>query len=273
MNFSYPTNSYWFIPKNYKKISELKLIEVETYKDSVGVILALKRNSFIGIFDSINELNQIMETENYLNIESLGLNKKIGVKEVGEKIIHLNKNLNKVEFYFVDDGYCCPPIFNQSFLINQNFIKAFKKTKKAFLEFTGGKFPIDANLKLNSEKYLTIDLLNWDNDERNLLYTNSFEGVYYYYNKYSKRKSFDFGTYNSIIQSINGQNTIQIYKESIKWFSNSIKQKLKQNNYEFPELRKPSNSYYNNSGETFNDTFYNDQLDMDQQGPEFWDSL
>jgi hypothetical protein len=273
MNFSYPKDSYWFIPKNHKKVSESQLIQVETYEDSVGVILALKKDSFIGIFDSINELNKTMEAENYLNIESLGLIKKVGIKEVGEKIINLNKNLNKIEFYFVKDGFSYPPIFNQSFLITQRFNEAFEKTKKSFLDFTDSGIPIDPNLELNNEKYLTIDLSNWNNDERNLLYTNSFNGVYYYYNTYSKRKSFDFGTYNSIIQSINGNNTIQIYKESIKWFSNEIKQKLKQNNYEFPELRKSSNSYYSNSRETFNDTFYNDQLDMDQQGPEFWDSL
>jgi hypothetical protein len=272
MNFKHPKDSHWFIPKNHKKVSESKLIQVETYEDFKGVILALKKDSFIGIFDSIKELNKTMEAENYLNIESLGLglDKKVYIKEVGVKIINLNKNLNKIELCFVRESFNCRTIFNQSFLNTQRFNEAFEKTKKSFLQFTDGGIPIDPNLELNNEKYLTIDLLNWNNDERNLLYTNSLNGVYYYYNTHSKRKSFDFGTYNSIIQSINGKNTIQIYKESIKWFSDEIKEKLEQNNYDFPELRQSSHSY---ARETFNDTFYNDQLDMDQQGPEFWDNL
>ena len=40
------------------------------------------------------------------------------------------------------------------------------------------------------------------------------------------------------------------------------------------EWPKPNKPNYNESYDSgFNDTYYNDQLDMDQQSPEFWDSL
>ncbi|MEQ3662420.1 MAG: hypothetical protein ABNG96_07000, partial [Flavobacterium sp.] len=40
------------------------------------------------------------------------------------------------------------------------------------------------------------------------------------------------------------------------------------------EWPKPFTPKHDNSYDSgFNDTYYNDQLDMDQQSPEFWDSL
>lgn len=270
MNFSYPKDRYWFIPKNYKKASSIKLIQVETFEDDNHTILALKKDSFVGIFKSIDELNKKMKDDNYLTIDSLDLENKRNIKKIGEEIIDLNKNLNKLEFYFVKDKYNCSPIFNINFLLTQRFNEVYEKTKKAFFEFTNGEINIDQFIELNNEKYLLIDLTNWNEDERKLLYTNSLIGVYYYYNTHSKRKSFDLGAYSSVIQSIKGKNTVQVYKEGIKWFSDEIKQKLRLNNYSFPELKKSSNIDYTDS---FNDTFYNDQLDMDQQSPEFWDSI
>jgi len=48
-------------------------------------------------------------------------------------------------------------------------------------------------------------------------------------------------------------------------------------NFKYNEERKNSNHishHYDDSYDNgFNDEFYNDQLDMDQQSPEFWDSL
>lgn len=272
MNFSFPNNYHWYITKDYKKVTTANLIQVVTYEDSARSKLALKKDSFIGIFDSIEELNKTMANENYVNIESLNLNSEMNFREVGLKILDLNQNINKIEFQFYKDGHQSNALYNPNFLRIENLNEIYTKTKKAFIEFTNGEISLDSKLELNEEKYLTVDLSNWNQSIKDILFTDCLQGIYYYYSIHSNKKSFDIGTYNSVIQAINGNAAIQIYKESIKWFTKEVKEKLIHNKYSFPNLKKSSNNYYD-SRETFNDTYYNDQLDMDQQSPEFWDSL
>ena len=54
--------------------------------------------------------------------------------------------------------------------------------------------------------------------------------------------------------------------------NNKIREKIEYRNFEENDY---GNSNYEtlNSNENFNSEFYNDQLDMDQQNPEFWDNL
>ena len=283
MNFSKSKNHHWYITKGYENFSSIKLIQVELYEDTVNSKLALKKDSFIGVFDSIDELNLAMIENGFENVDNLNfknlkntdrkfLHNNIFINNICIHIFSINSGVNEIEIQFVKDHYRGNTVYNPKYLAVKRLNEIYSQTKKAYLDFTKG-ISIDSQIELNKDKYLTVDLTQWNQEEKDLLFTDCLQGIYYYYENHTKRKSFDIGTYNSVVKAINNHKEIKIYKESVKWFNEKTKKKLKENNYSFPELNKTSNDYYYNSRETFNDTHYNDQLDMDQQSPEFWDSL
>ena len=73
------------------------------------------------------------------------------------------------------------------------------------------------------------------------------------------------------MEAIQGKKSLLIYNESVKWFDKHSKNELSNLGYSFPDLI--TKEHYHDSDEHFNDEYYNDNLDMDQQSPEFWDSL
>src|SRR5690606_38633879 len=134
----------------------------------------------------------------------------------------LNNGINKIEIQFVKEYYRGNLVYNPKYLATKRLNEIYSKTKKAFSDFTKG-ISIDSQIELNKEKYLTIDLTQWNQEEKDLLFTDCLQGVYYYYENHTKRKSFDIGTYNSVVKAIKNHNEINIYKESIKWFNKKTK--------------------------------------------------
>ena len=102
--------------------------------------------------------------------------------------------------------------------------------------------------------------------EKEVLFTDCLSGIYYYHVTHTQKTSFDFGTYRTIYNALNGNNKVEIYKESIKWFNFSIKEKLKQKNYKFPDLKYPNNYITRHSSRDIQDQVNDFYKDDDQMG-------
>lgn len=115
------------------------------------------------------------------------------------------------------------------------FKEILELTKNDLLEFTGMD-NVDYKLASNDSRHITVDIATWEQSEKELLFSDCLKGIHYFYKIFTDNKRFNIGTYNEVIQAIKGANTIQIYRESIKWFTPEIKEKLMKNNYNFPDL-------------------------------------
>ena len=115
------------------------------------------------------------------------------------------------------------------------FEEILELTKNDLLEFTG-MANVDFKLAPNDSRHITVDITTWKLTEKELLFSDYLKGIHFFYKMFSDKKTFNIGTYNEVIQATKGVNTIQIYTESIKWFTPEIKKKLKKNNYSFPDL-------------------------------------
>lgn len=73
-------------------------------------------------------------------------------------------------------------------------------------------------LPKNSDTYLTVDLSEWNNEEREIILKDVLKGIHYYYFEYTNKRSFALGAYNEVINSFDGKNEIQIYKKAFKRF-------------------------------------------------------
>lgn len=269
MNFSFSSEYLWFIDEDYKKLQTATLIQIEIYKDSARSILAVKRDSFIGIFKSIDEIDIKMKTENRLNIKSLGFNTVKEIQAIAYEIIHFNDNLDKIDFELVNEEIDLNPAYNLRFLIRERFNEIYKKVENCYLKFAGDKSDLYALERKN--EYIKVHLHNWNDNERFLLYTDSLKVIYEQLTE-DLLESFDEFAYISINQSLNGEIFIQLNKASIKFFTSEIKKKLWENKHRFPILIQRSEENVTRRA-SFNNEYYNDELDMDQQSPEFWNSL
>lgn len=120
--------------------------------------------------------------------------------------------------------------------------------------------------------YVLVDLKNWNSKSKELLLKSSMVGIHHFYFNITQKKSLSFGGFNSIIDVINGKEEIYIYRNSIKWLPEEIKNKLTTQGIEFENLKrktKNTNNYkYNESNwledvagtdnpEVMNDVYWN----------------
>tara|TARA_B110001452_G_scaffold79511_1_gene65018 strand:+ start:3565 stop:4410 length:846 start_codon:yes stop_codon:yes gene_type:complete len=277
MNFNNYEKRLWFCSNSYKVEKNVVLTAVEIYKDSANSLLAIKRNKFLGIYKSLEELNEIMLEDNYINIEKIVSNSENkSIKEIGLEIIKICRSINKIELEFVSENFNSKPIYNIDNLRKQKLNNIYYKTRQVFLEFIKNCNVKEEEIMNNEsdssdDRYITVDLSNWNQKEKEVLFTDCLKGIYYYHVEHSQKKSFDFGTYRTIHKALDGYNKVEIYKESIKWFNSYIKEKLIENNYDFPDLDYQNNSNYKYSSRDIQDQV-NDFYKNDEQMGEWWNS-
>lgn len=119
-----------------------------------------------------------------------------------------------------------------------------------------------------------IDISHWSATEKEKLFIATLKGLNIYYFVVTNQKSFPIANFNSIMNAINGEKFIFINSNSIKWFPDDIKNKLKLAKIEFQDLPPKSKKNtlgifnYNNSNwlsetagtddpEIMNDVYWN----------------
>lgn len=120
--------------------------------------------------------------------------------------------------------------------------------------------------------YVLVDLKNWNSQSKELLLKSSMVGIHHFYFNIAQKKSLFIGGFNSIIDVINGKEEIYLYRNSIKWLPEEIKNKLTIQGIKFENLKrktKNTNNYkYNESNwledaagtdnpEIMNDVYWN----------------
>lgn len=270
MKFSYPSDVQFFITSNFKQNISATIVDIHIYKDSWNSILCLKKDEFIGVFDSIEELNIKMGGMGFSNFDSFPEFKNPNLYLFAKDLVKKIETLKEVNFEMVNRHPLLTKICDEDYKREKDIEESIKRCEKDFFEFLLDSG--NSKSKLSEDRYLKIDLSHWKHKEKRLLFLNILRGVYYYYSSHTKKRDFDSKTYKSLKKAMDGENLVEIYEESIKWFADNIKEKLKSENYQFPDKERFAQYLYE-PRESFNDTYYNDQLDMDQQDPEFWDSL
>ena len=91
--------------------------------------------------------------------------------------------------------------------------------------------------KSKSEHYVEVDLSHWNEEEKKELFLYVLRGINYatfilYVNTYY----FPIGDFNSVLKALEGDKTISINRNSIKWYSEDIKNKLREQGVIFEDL-------------------------------------
>jgi hypothetical protein len=118
---------------------------------------------------------------------------------------------------------------------SEALITMHKAVENDLKKISGNRYLELKNYQLpeSNEKHISVDLTNWSFKEKENLFLDILNGIKFYYQQYAKTKSFPVGGYNSVVSAINGNDKIQIYINSIKWFSEqSIHKLIKDGNIE-----------------------------------------
>jgi hypothetical protein len=89
--------------------------------------------------------------------------------------------------------------------------------------------------------YVFLDLKNWNSEEKELLLKSAMVGMNHFYFNLSQKRSLNVGGFNSLLEVINGKESIYLYINSIKWFPKEIKTKILNQGINFPEIEKYNN--------------------------------
>lgn len=288
MDFKTPKIRCWFLTEITDEDTSAELFQVEIFEDYKRSKLVIKKDEFVGVFESVVELNQHMSIHNLRNIETIDykclnkierryLHSNKTVQNVCRWILSTHPNIDLIRIHFVKENLHTLPKVVKSikFIIIDSFNEVFQKTKNAYLEFIK-LYDNLPQIPYSESKYTEVKIDNWSELDRLQLFTSALNGILYFYEIHTNRKSFDLLSYNSTMEAVQGKKSLLIYDESVKWFDKHSKNELNKLGYNFPGLI--TREYYYEDDECFNnkqsnDEYYNDNLDMDQQSPEFWDSL
>ena len=121
-------------------------------------------------------------------------------------------------------------------------LKEFSKTNTSIIplieELQNLKIPdTEGFSKSKSEHYVEVDLSHWNEEEKKELFLYVLRGINYatlilYVNTYY----FPIGDFNSVLKALEGDKTISINRNSIKWYSEDIKNKLREQGVIFEDL-------------------------------------
>jgi hypothetical protein len=283
MDFKSPKIRHWFLTEISDENTSADLYEVEIFEDCKRSKLAIRKDEIIGVFTSEVELNQEMSLHNLKNIQTIDfenfqtierryLHSHRKVQNVCTWVFGMYPNIDIIRIHFVKETFDIRPKVIQSskFIIIESFNDIYKKAKDAYFEFSKLFNPIP-QIPYDEHKYTQIQFDSLIELDRLKFFTSCLKGILYFYETYTNKTSFDVFSYNSTIESIDGKNSMYIYNEGVKWFDDHSKKFLNNSGYEFPDLIPKE--YSNEKDYHFNDEYYNDNLDMNQQSPEFWDSL
>lgn len=265
MNFKIPTDKYYFITSNYKEESSAIIVEVFLFKDDLNIKVAITNKLDIGIFDSINDLDKIMKNSDLLNLSTFSYGNNQNIMEFAQEVIRRNENLKTITFDFIKNDFKVSQSCISKYWREKEFVEIKIKTKKAYLTF------INKYNKKESERndlnYILVVLSQFNYQEKKLLIIESLRGVYEDY--LNQKDKFDFKSYYSINKAVNGKDYMEISDKIIDNYSYKASLLINDKeteNENTPRITTPEI-------EEFDDTYYSDQSDIDQQGPEFWDSL
>lgn len=265
MNFKKPTDKYYFITSNYNEESSAIIVEVFLFKDDLNIQVAIKNKLDIGIFDSIEDLDTTMKNFNLLNLNTFSFYNNQNIKVFAQEIIRRNKNLKTITFDFIKHDFKVSQSCISKYWREKEFVEIKIKTQKAYLKFIN--HCNKKEFKRDDLNYLLVVLSGFNYHEKKLLIIESLRGVYDDY--INQNDKFDFKSYYSIIKAVNGNDYIEISEKIIDNYSYKAGLLIKKKDTEIkitPIITTPER-------EEFDDTYYSDQFDIDQQSPEFWDSL
>ena len=121
-------------------------------------------------------------------------------------------------------------------------LREFSKTNTSIIplieELQNQKIPdTEGFSKSKYEHYVKVDLSHWNEEEKKELFLYVLRGINYatfilYVNTYY----FPIGDFNSVLKALEGDKTISINRNSIKWYSEDIKNKLREQGVIFEDL-------------------------------------
>ncbi len=129
-------------------------------------------------------------------------------------------------------------LYDEDFKREKDLKEQLERCDHAYLDFVSNSR--NTNSKLSENKYLNIDLSHWNLKEKQFLFLDILQGIFYYYSSHTHKKDFDIKSYRSVKKAVKGENKIEIYEGSIKWFNNKTKDKLTSENYEFQDRDRMS---------------------------------
>lgn len=154
-------------------------------------------------------------------------------------------------------------------------IMLFEKELKSKADWMYEKLK-NYSIAINDEKYVLIDLKKWSSKEKELLLKSAMIGINHFYFNLTQKRSLNIGGFNSIIEVFNGKEEVHIYVNSIKWFPDDLKTKIRnqgidynetinylkrkssrQNRDEYDSRNWLSDASGTNDPETMNDVYWN----------------
>ena len=192
MDFKSPKIRYWFLTQITDKDTSAELFQVEIFEDYKRSKLAIKKDEFVGVFESVVELNQHMSIHNLRNIETIDYK---CLNRIERRYLHSNKtvqnvcmwilstytNIDIIRIHFVNENSQTLPKVVQStkFIIIESFNVVFQKTKNAYLEFIE-LFDNLPQIPYNDRKYTEVKIDNWSELDRLQLFTSALNGILYF---------------------------------------------------------------------------------------------